>query len=92
MADYDETVFARLRISCGDKRVVSAIEAGEVLCGLTDEHFGTAAIKETSVVLARRWPDFLAAGKRTGEKVTEWTSSMGGEEAAGMLSAVPVRR
>ena len=75
----DETVFARLRIwACGDKRVVSAIEAGEVICSLTDRVFWEGRHQRDLLLVWRDAGRIFPAGKnRTREKVTEWTSSMG---------------
>ena len=64
-----ETVFARLRIwACGEQRVLLGVEAGEVLCGLTDRVFWDTAIKKTSCWFWRGAVGFLPLAKKELEK------------------------
>ncbi len=82
----DETVFARLRIwACGEQRVLSAVEAGEVLCGLTDRVFWDSRHqRDLLLVLARRWSDFSPLAKKELEKrLLNGPHQWEGEEAAG---------
>lgn len=55
----DETVFARLRIwVCGDTRIFSGSEAGQILCGVKDRMFWHGRHqRDLLLVLAKRWAD-----------------------------------
>jgi hypothetical protein len=82
----DETVFARLRIwACGDQRVLSGIEAGEVICSLTDSVFWEGPHqRDLLLVLARRWSDFSPAVKtELGKRLLNGPHRWEGEEDAG---------
>jgi hypothetical protein len=82
----DETVFARLRIwTCGDQRVLSAIEAGEVICGLMDCVFWDGRHqRDLLLVLARRWSDFSPPVKtELGKRLLNGPHRWEGEEDAG---------
>lgn len=59
----DETIFARLRIwVCGDKRLLSGVDADDLLSKLTDRVFWNSAHqRDLLLVLARRWEDFSPA-------------------------------
>ena len=55
----DETVFARLRIwVCGDTRIFSGSDAGQILCGVKDRTFWHGRHqRDLLLVLAKRWAD-----------------------------------
>lgn len=81
----DETVFARLRIwTCGVQRVLSAVEAGEVIRGLTDRVFWDSRHqRDLLLALAKRWSDFSAALKRElGKRLVNGPHQREGEEDA----------
>ena len=66
----DETVFARLRIlAAGEPQLLSAVEAGRLLCSMDDEVFWESHHqRDLLLVLAKRWNDFSAAVKKRLEK------------------------
>ena len=61
----EETVFARLRIwASGDQRILSGIEAGQLICDLNDRVFWNGRHqRDLLLVLAKRWADFSAVVK-----------------------------
>ena len=81
----DESVFARLRIwTCGEQRVLSAVEAGEVIRGLTDRVFwGSRHQRDLLLALAKRWSDFSATLKtELGKRLVNGPHQREGEEDA----------
>jgi SIR2-like domain len=81
----DVTVFARLRIwACGDPRLLSGIEAGNLMCGLNDRVFWDSYHqRDLLLVLAKRWPDFSPAVQaQLGRKLLDGPSPREGKEDA----------
>ena len=66
----DATVFARLRIwAAGEPRLLSAVEAGQLLCRLDDNVFWDSHHqRDLLLVLARRWNDFSTTAKKRLER------------------------
>ena len=62
----EETVFTRLRIwASGYQRILSGIEAGRLLCSLSDESFWDGRHqRDLLLVLAKRWNDFPVTVKK----------------------------
>ncbi len=56
----DDTVFARLRIwACGDHRIFSGSDAGQLFCALNDRPFWRSRHqRDLLLVIAKRWSDF----------------------------------
>ena len=66
----EETVFTRLRIwASGYQRILSGIEAGRLLCSLSDESFWDGRHqRDLLLVLAKRWNDFPVTVKKRLER------------------------
>lgn len=61
----DDEVFARLRIwVCGNPRILSGLEAGQLICGLNDRVFWNSYHqRDLLLVVAKRWADFPPPAK-----------------------------
>jgi len=61
----DDEVFARLRIwVCGNSRILSGPEAGQLICGLNDRVFWNSRHqRDLLLAMAKRWADFPPSAK-----------------------------
>jgi hypothetical protein len=82
----EETVFTRLRIwVSGYQRILSGIEAGRLLCSLSDESFWDGHHqRDLLLILAKRWNDFPVTVKNRLERrllcgPSRWESENPGE-------------
>jgi len=81
----EERVFARLRIwACGNERILSAMEAGQIICDLNNEVFWDRHHqRDLLLVLAKRWADFPAAARtQIEDKLLNGPAQWDKEEAA----------
>jgi hypothetical protein len=79
----DDTVFAALRIwACGNQRIFSSEEAGEIICLLNDHVFWHGPHqRDLLLVLSRRWSEFPAIVKTNlGNRVLYGPPQWDGEE------------
>ena len=82
----DDPIFTALRIwIVGERRIVSSDEAGEVLCGVSDETFWDGRHRrDLMLVLNRRWSELSRPVKtQLGKRLLDGPPQWNGEEADG---------